>query len=216
MTAVIYSKRRERKKTAIRLKIIATAMELFTRHGLEEVTVEHIADLADLGKGTIYNYFQTKEDIVVAYMVEKEREVQARMAGLNVSTGSLESVLTEYLRLQFRLKRRYHKFVRVFLAQIFRQTEQMAPYMMQMQEPTNQTLQTLFRRLDQRGLLRKDVSLADLTLVFQTMHLGLSALWAVEGPPFRNTERTMRQEIRLFCEGLEAKPKRTKMKDTNR
>jgi AcrR family transcriptional regulator len=32
--------------------------------------VEHIADVADVGKGTIYNYFATKEDIVVAFMAD--------------------------------------------------------------------------------------------------------------------------------------------------
>jgi len=57
--------RRARKKAAARERIIATAMELFSRHGLEGVTVEHIADVVDLGKGTIYNHFKTKEDIVV-------------------------------------------------------------------------------------------------------------------------------------------------------
>ena len=57
--------RRERKKEEIRAKIIETAIGLFARHGLANVTVDHIADMADIGKGTIYNYFETKEDIVV-------------------------------------------------------------------------------------------------------------------------------------------------------
>src|SRR5215472_4591903 len=96
--------RRARKKAQARERIVATAMELFSRHGLDGVTVEHIADVADLGKGTIYNYFQTKEDIVVAYMVAKEFEVQSRLARLAASKGSLVSLLTEYLQIQFRLK----------------------------------------------------------------------------------------------------------------
>ena len=62
--------RRERKKTQVRKRILAVALELFARHGLDAVTVEHIADVADLGKGTIYNYFPAKEDIVVAFMAD--------------------------------------------------------------------------------------------------------------------------------------------------
>src|SRR5689334_15216899 len=114
MTAVTIG-RRERKKAAVRRHIIDTAIGLFERHGLDQVTVDHIADVADLGKGTLYNYFQAKEDIIVAYVVEKEREVQARVTRLSLSRRSLPEILTEYVRMQSRLKRRYHGFVRVFL-----------------------------------------------------------------------------------------------------
>jgi hypothetical protein len=34
------------------------------------------------------------------------------------------------------------------------------------------------------------------------MHLGLTALWAIEGPPFRQTIETLRQEMKFFCEGI--------------
>jgi hypothetical protein len=37
------------------------------------------------------------------------------------------------------------------------------------------------------------------------MHLGLSALWAIEGPPFHGTDYAVQREIALFCEGLEAR-----------
>ena len=176
---------------------------MFGRHGLGEVTVEHIADVADLGKGTVYNYFQTKEDIVVAYMVEKERLVQARISHLAESKGPAASILAEYIQLQFRLKRSYHAFVHVFLAQMFLRTEQFLPYMVEMQSLIDPNLETLFHSLKRRGLMRTDVDIPELVGVFKTIHLGLTALWAVEGPPFRETERIARQEIKLFCEGLE-------------
>jgi hypothetical protein len=57
--------------------------------------------------------------------------------------------------------------------------------------------------LQERGVMRKDVQIAKLIPVFKTIHLGLTALWAVEGPPFRGTEMVLNQEIKLFCEGLE-------------
>jgi AcrR family transcriptional regulator len=70
-------------------KIIATAVELFSRRGLVEVTVEHIADAADVGKGTIYNYFATKEDIVVAFMADLEAKIQSRPRRSAISRGYL-------------------------------------------------------------------------------------------------------------------------------
>ena len=59
--------------------------------------------------------------------------------------------------------------------------------------------------LIERGMIRRDIQLRDLIMVFKTIQLGLTALWAVEGPPFRATESTVRQEMKLFCKGLEAK-----------
>jgi len=197
--------RRERKKAAVRERILATAVQLFSRHGLEGVTVEHIADVADLGKGTIYNYFQTKEEIVVAYMVEKELKIQEKLAQLANSRGSLVAILTKYLQLQFRLKRPHHRFVRVFLAQMFLRTQQFLPAMTAMQKQIDANLNALFRTLQSRNLVRRDVPLADLVLIFKTLHLGLTALWAVEGPPFRSSDRVLKNEIRVFCQGLEGK-----------
>ena len=34
------------------------------------------------------------------------------------------------------------------------------------------------------------------------MHLGLTALWAVEGPPFEQTTQLVRQQMQFFTEGI--------------
>ncbi|HXN98806.1 MAG TPA: TetR/AcrR family transcriptional regulator [Candidatus Acidoferrales bacterium] len=194
--------RRERKKAAVRAHILSTAIQLFSQHGLDSVTVDQIADAADIGKGTIYNYFSTKEDIVVAFMVDFETRVQAKVRRLVISKGSLQSILAEFIRFQFRMKKPYHQFVRVFLGQMFLRTEQFIPYMFEMQKAIDPPLEALFRGLQERGLMRKDVHPPELVVIFKTIHLGLTALWAVEGPPFQFTEKTLKQEIKLFCQGL--------------
>ena len=204
MTTVIQEvkPRRERKKAAVRAHILATAIKLFSERGLDSITVDQIANAADIGKGTIYNYFSTKEDIVVAFMVDFETRVQAKVRRLVASKGSLESILAGFIRFQFQMKEPYHQFVRVFLGQMFLRTEQFSPYMVEMQKTIDPPLEALFRGLQQRRLIRKDVSVPDLILIFKTIHLGLTSLWAIEGPPFQFTEKTLKQEIKLFCQGL--------------
>lgn len=198
--------RRERKKDAVRSRIIATGIELFTRHGITDVTVDQIAEAADVGKGTIYNYFQTKEDIVVAFMVDLECKVQAELHRFTTSRKSVDSVLTDFIRLQFRQKTRYHKFVRVFLAQMFLRTEQFFPYLVDMQKVIDPPLEILFRSLQERGAIRGNLLLPELIQTFKTIHLGLTALWAMEGPPFHQTERALKQQVKLFCEGVKEAP----------
>lgn len=197
--------RRERKHAALRARIVETAIDLFSRHGIANVTVEHIADVADIGKGTIYNYFRAKEDILVDHMVEIERRVQARMPDFSLSRKPLASILTDFLLFQFRLKRPYHAFVRVLLAQMFLRTTEFLPYMAEMQKAIDPPLEDLFRALQGRQLIREEPDLSDLIAVFKSMHLGLTALWTIEGPPFRNTERVLKQEVAFFCKGIERK-----------
>jgi len=209
MTTVRSEKsRRERKKEEIRKRIVETAISLFARHGLANVTVDHIADVADIGKGTIYNYFETKEDIVVAYMAGLEPAIQAKVNKLSRYKGkSLTDILTEYVRYQFQLKKKHHEFVRVFLGQMFSRTAQFMPYLVEMQKAIDSPLELMFRQLQAAGKLRKDAEIALLVPVFKTIHLGLTGLWAVEGPPFQGTEMILKHEMKLFCEGLEARPR---------
>lgn len=207
MTVVINEpqSRRERKKAATRAQIVAAAIRLFSAHGIEAVTVDQIAAAADVGKGTIYNYFQTKEDIVVAFMVDLEHSVQKEAHRLGGRHTSVARLLTRFIQKQFRMKEKHWTFVRVVLGHMFLNTAQFLPYMAEMQKIVDPPLETLFRTLQQRGEIRSDLDLADLILTFKTIHLGLTALWAIEGPPFRQSSRVIEQEITLFCKGLEAR-----------
>jgi AcrR family transcriptional regulator len=197
--------RRERKKTAVRSKIIATAIDLFSRHGIAAVTVDQIAEAADIGKGTIYNYFDTKEAVVVAFMVDLERKVQAQIPRLVKSRGDLASILTRYIQSQFRLKESYHPFVRVFLAQMFSATDHFIPYIVEMQKAIDPPLETLFRSLRDRRIIRPNIDIEKLIGVFKTTHMGLTCLWAIEGPPFTSTGRVLKLQMELFSKGLEAR-----------
>jgi AcrR family transcriptional regulator len=57
---------RETKKSQTRELIAQTAADLFAARGFDAVTVEAIADAANVSKKTVFNYFPTKEDLVFA------------------------------------------------------------------------------------------------------------------------------------------------------
>ena len=56
---------RERKKLKTKAAIQRAALRLFKRQGYEETTVEQIAAAADISESTFFNYFPTKEDVVI-------------------------------------------------------------------------------------------------------------------------------------------------------
>lgn len=67
--------RTERKKEETRKKIISAAVDLFNKKGFEQTTVEQIAEVADVAKGTIFNHFPVKEAIVREHVQRKLKEV---------------------------------------------------------------------------------------------------------------------------------------------
>jgi AcrR family transcriptional regulator len=203
MTIVI--NRRERKRAALRAQILSTGIDLFSRYGVGAVTVDQIAAAADVGKGTIYNYFSAKEDLVVAFMADLEARLAPKVARFAPGNQPLERILAQYILLHLRLKQPYHTFVRVFFAQMFLDTERFIPYMLEIQKYTDPPLQSLLTELQQRGKLRPDLDLAQLIMSLKTMHLGLTAFWAIEGPPFRHTVQTVRWQMQFFSEGIKRK-----------
>lgn len=58
MTAIIVDK--EAKKE----KIILAALKVFARKGFVRATISDVALEADIGKGTVYEYFSTKEELI--------------------------------------------------------------------------------------------------------------------------------------------------------
>ena len=196
--------RRERNKAALRGRILAAALRLFERRGFEAVTVDQIAHAADVGKGTVYNHFASKEEIVVAFMVDVEHAVQAALPRLLARRRTAATVLADYVRLQFAQKERHHAFVRVLLGQMLARATQFLPHMQAMQRVINPPLERMFEQLRARGAISSREPLARLVLAFKTIHLGLSALWAIEGPPFRSTYELVDLSMRLFGRSLAA------------
>ena len=59
--------RRERHSAAVRQRLFDAAMRLFAERGFTETTVEDITNAADVGKGTFFNYFPSKEELLTAF-----------------------------------------------------------------------------------------------------------------------------------------------------
>lgn len=64
------STRRDRQIQRKRQEILAAATQVFARKGYASTTTKDIANEADLGESTLYNYFESKRDILLAILEE--------------------------------------------------------------------------------------------------------------------------------------------------
>ena len=56
--------RRQRRAAETRLRLFRCALQLFAERGFPNVTVEDITEAADVGKGTFFNYFESKDHVL--------------------------------------------------------------------------------------------------------------------------------------------------------
>jgi len=61
-------KKRNTRKTAIRQRILSTAIELFYKNGIQAVGVDKIVAEAKVAKMTMYSYFPSKEDLILEFL----------------------------------------------------------------------------------------------------------------------------------------------------
>src|SRR5436190_19857890 len=63
--------RRTRKRLATRQSISDVATRLFFERGFDQVTIDEIAEAADVGRMTVFNHFRRKEDL----FFDREQEI---------------------------------------------------------------------------------------------------------------------------------------------
>lgn len=70
-----YILKRTEKKLQTREKILKAAVSLFREKGFEATTVQEITEIASIAKGTFFNYFPTKESIMLALAEDRLHQI---------------------------------------------------------------------------------------------------------------------------------------------
>ena len=82
--------RREERKAHNREKLLAAARRVFAEKGLGEATARDIVRGTDLATGTFYNYFDSKEDVFRALLMELGEKARAAVRAQRSLPGTLE------------------------------------------------------------------------------------------------------------------------------
>jgi len=79
--------RRARRREQTRAKLLAAARSLFARQGVEKTRINEITEEADVGFGSFYNHFDSKEAIVEAVLADA---LASHAAALRAVTDELD------------------------------------------------------------------------------------------------------------------------------
>ncbi|MER7168281.1 TetR family transcriptional regulator [Micromonospora sp. NPDC000207] len=84
--------RRDRKKQQTRAALADAALRLVDERGLDQVTVEEIADAADVSARTFFNYFSTKDDALVGDTDSDRERVLRALADVPPQVPALQAI----------------------------------------------------------------------------------------------------------------------------
>ena len=95
--------RREQKKLLARSRIMEAAIEQFTRCGFQAASVADIMKSADMGLGTFYNYFASKEELLHCLLDGLAVQLQQHLQELQDERKGHAEILREMVMLTARL-----------------------------------------------------------------------------------------------------------------
>jgi AcrR family transcriptional regulator len=94
--------------------IIKTAKRLFGKYGLRKTTVDDIAGEARIGKGTIYHYYESKEDIFIAVVEDEVQFLKEEVMKAVASQSAPDKKLRMYILTRMRVIGKVANFYSTF------------------------------------------------------------------------------------------------------
>jgi AcrR family transcriptional regulator len=172
--------RRQRHAAEIRERLFRSALDLFAQHGFADTTVEDITNSADVGKGTFFNYFPSKDHILLAFAEMQLAKLQSFIENLR-NTGE---PVPQFLRtLGMRMTEepgRNPSMVRALLLANLSSTP--VREAMRVNQARGHALLTEFVKMGQeRGELRNDLPAGEIAHVFRQTVFGTLLIWSLYG-----------------------------------
>lgn len=193
----------DRRKQKTRQKVVATAMRLFRHRGFDAVTMEQIAEAADIAKGTLYSHFPVKEAIVAAYL---DQESLARNADRIVRMRRLPDTRTRLTASLAELVEAVRAQPEIFEKYFTYRTQQMISLRRESNRVSGlRNLEGEIIRLGQeQGELRTDLPFELLEALFEFSFIIVAQRY-YQAPGDFDAAGTIRQCVELFMNGAGTK-----------
>jgi TetR/AcrR family transcriptional regulator, fatty acid metabolism regulator protein len=189
-------------KTDKRERILRAAVKVFARKGFYATRVSEIAKAAGVADGTIYLYFENKDDVLVSLFQDRITKLIAALEEAIAAEHDFVSKFRRVVELQLGLldgRRDLAEVVTVNLRQSSRLLKQFAtPLFTRYLE----VIATLIAEGQRDGVVRTDLSPRVVSRSLWGALDGVAVTWALGGGEAGQLTRAATQVSDLFLEGL--------------
>ena len=174
------SDRRQRRSADIRERLFRAALKLFAEKGFAETTVEDITNAADVGKGTFFNYFPSKDHILIALSEMQISKLQAAVDSMREHNQPIPEFLTALSVRMTEEPARAPDVVRAIL-QANLSTSTVRSAMRENHARAHGLLTQVVQLGQERGDFRRDLPAGELAHVFRQTVFGTLLIWSLFG-----------------------------------
>jgi len=168
--------RRERRKEETRKQIFQAAMKLFGKKGVFATTVEEITEAADVGKGTFFNYFPSKEAILSA-LAERQLGVINTAVERAQTAESVRPVLKDMCRELSSVPGRSQILLRSLLGMVL-SNKFMFELFQSVLSKGRERVALIVERGQHLGEIRRDIPATIIARCLQQVAFGTNFIWA--------------------------------------
>jgi AcrR family transcriptional regulator len=172
--------RRQRRSAETRERLFRAALTLFAQKGFGETTVEDITNAADVGKGTFFNYFPSKDHLLVAFTDMQLAKLQGAVENMRQCHEPMPAFLHALSLRMTEEPARAPDVVRALL-QANLSSSSVRSMMREKHARAEALLTQLVEVGQERGEFRRDLSALELARVFRQTTFGTLLLWSVYG-----------------------------------
>jgi AcrR family transcriptional regulator len=200
-TAVV--PRRVRHSAELRERLFRAALVLFGKKGFAETTVEDITEAADVGKGTFFNYFPTKEHILMAFSEMQLGKLETVVNDAQQSDLPMREVLRILVLRMTEEPIRNPAIVRALL-QANLTAVPVREAMRRIHNRNRALLGRLIRHGQERSEIRTDLPAEEIAQVWRQTIFGTLLFWSLTGDASL-TER-IEQSLNILWNGIASRP----------
>ena len=174
--------RRQRRAAETRLRIFRCALELIAEHGLANVTVEDITEAADVGKGTFFNYFASKDHVLGVLAEIQVGKVKEAAAKARHSRQSINSVLRQLARRLAEEPGRSPRLARAIISS-FLASESVREIVKRNIREGRKAIAEVISEGQQRGEIAPRLNTGKVAMQFLQAMMGTVLLWSLHEKP---------------------------------
>ena len=164
------SERKQREKELRRQSIILAAEKVFFSRGLQVATVDEIAEVAELSKGTVYLYFKDKEELIATVIYRGISLLHGMMTDASLKNQNAVDKIRTLGRVYLEFARKYpNHFILLFQKELHKiETDETRPEAESCVKTGIQTLSMLKMIIMEgieEGSIRRDIDPAQMALI---------------------------------------------------
>lgn len=184
----------------VRRRLLETAAAHFAERGLDGAQIDAIAQAAGYAKGTVYNYFATKEQLFAEVLTEGCRSA-VRRYGASTPTGGVRECLRALAAADVAVLREEEGFMKVVVREAMSFNPRTYPLIVEHMAPYVAQVQQVLERGLADGEIRGDRPVGQLALAFVGFQVLLYVQHWGSGGAWPSVDEIPELAVSLFLDG---------------